>query len=147
MATNSTASLLAGRLRFAITRTARKLRQEAGGGLSPTLTAALATVDRHGPMTPSELAAKERIQRPTATRLIARLEDDGLVARTPDPMDGRSSLIAITDTGHALLEDVRTRKDAWVAQRLRGLPAEDRATLARAAEILEGMLEEEEGRR
>ena len=143
MATTSSSSRLAGRLRFAITRTARRLRQEAGGGLSPTLTAALATVDRHGPMTPSELAAKERIQRPTATRLIAKLEDDGLVARTPDPMDGRSSLIATTDAGHALLEQVRTRKDAWVAQRLRDLPAEDRATLARAAEILEGMLEDE----
>ena len=143
MATTSSALQLAGRLRFAITRTARRLRQEAGGGLSPTLTAALATVDRHGPMTPSELAAKERIQRPTATRLIAKLEDDGLVARTPDPMDGRSSLIATTDAGHALLEQVRTRKDAWVAQRLRDLPAEDRATLARAAEILEGMLEDE----
>jgi DNA-binding MarR family transcriptional regulator len=143
MATSSSVIQLAGRLRFAITRTARRLRQEAGGGLSPTLTAALATVDRHGPMTPSELAAKERIQRPTATRLIAKLEQDGLVARTPDPMDGRSSLIAITDPGHALLEEVRTRKDAWVAQRLRGLPAEDRATLARAAEILEEMLEED----
>jgi DNA-binding MarR family transcriptional regulator len=143
MATTSSALQLAGRLRFAITRTARRLRQEAGGGLSPTLTAALATVDRHGPLTPSELAAKERIQRPTATRLIAKLEDDGLVARTPDPMDGRSSLIATTDAGHALLEQVRTRKDAWVAQRLRDLPAEDRATLARAAEILEGMLEDE----
>ena len=143
MASTSSAHLLAGRLRFAITRTARRLRQEAGGGLSPTLTAALATVDRHGPLTPSELAAKERIQRPTATRLIARLEEDGLVRRTPDPVDGRSSLIAITAAGHALLEDVRTRKDAWVAQRLRGLPAEDRATLARAADILEAMLEDE----
>jgi DNA-binding MarR family transcriptional regulator len=143
MATSSSVTQLAGRLRFAVTRTARRLRQEAGGGLSPTLTAGLATVDRHGPLTPSELAARERIQRPTATRLIAKLEADGLVERTPDPMDGRSSLIAVTGSGHALLEDVRTRKDAWVAQRLRGLPPEDRATLARAAEILEEMLEED----
>ena len=146
MATTSSVTQLAGRLRFALTRTARRLRQEAGGGLSPTLTAALATVDRHGPLTPSELAAKERIQRPTATRLIAKLEEDGLVQRTPDHMDRRSSLIAITDEGHGLLEQVRTRKDAWIAQRLRGLPAEDRATLARAAEILEDMLDDEDGR-
>src|SRR3954471_4219728 len=139
MATTSSAAAsdLAVGLRLAVTRTARRLRQEAGGGLSPTLTAALATVDRHGPLTPSELAAKERVQRPTATRLIAKLEGDGLVARTPDPEDGRSSLIAITETGHELLEDVRTRKDAWVAQRLSTLPAGDRATLARAAEVLE----------
>ena len=83
-------SALAAHLRLAVARTARRLRQEAGGGLSPTLTAALATVERHGPLTPSELAARERVQRPTATKLVARLEADGLVARTADPTDGRS---------------------------------------------------------
>ena len=69
-----------------IVRTARRLRQEAGGELSPTLTAALATIERNGPLTPSELAARERIQRPTATRVVARLEEAGLVdahAATP----------------------------------------------------------------
>jgi len=70
---------LAVRLRHAIMRTSRRMRQEAGGDLSPTLAAALATVERHGPLTPSELAARERIRRPTATRLLARLEDGGLV--------------------------------------------------------------------
>src|SRR3954452_22285558 len=129
MAISSSPIQLAGRLRFAITRTARRLRQEAGGGLSPTLTAALATVDRHGPLTPSELASKERIQRPTATRLIAKLEADGLVQRTADPHDRRSTLIAITPDGHALLEDARTRKDAFLAQQLRTLSREDRETL------------------
>ena len=61
-------------------RTARRLRQEAGGELSPSLTAALSTVERHGPLTPSEVAARERIQRPTATRVLARLEEEGLIA-------------------------------------------------------------------
>ena len=84
--------LLAGELRLAVTRTARRLRQEAGGPLTPTLTAALATLANHGPLTPSELARRERIQRPTATKLIARLEADGLVERGEDPFDGRSSL-------------------------------------------------------
>ena len=125
-------------------RTARRLRQEAGGGLSPTTQAALATIDRHGPLTPSELAARERIQRPTATRLIANLEADGLVARTPDPVDGRSSLIALTPEGAKLLQDVRTRKDAFLAERLRRLSAEDRATLDRAADLLEGLLEDDQ---
>jgi DNA-binding MarR family transcriptional regulator len=134
---------LAVRLRLAITRTARRLRQEAGGGLSPTLSAALATVDRHGPLTPSELAERERIQRPTATRLIAKLEAEGHVSRTADPLDGRSTLIATTAEGRALLKELRTRKDAFLAERLRKLPEEDRATLARAAEILEGLLERE----
>jgi len=132
---------LAPRLRFAVTRTARRLRQEAGGGLSPTLNAALATVAGHGPLTPSELAARERIQRPTATRLIAKLEADGLVARTADPADGRSFLIAATADGAALIQELRTRKDAFLAARLRRLPSEDRAVLARAAELLEDLLE------
>src|SRR5918997_4228192 len=98
---------LAVRLRLAITRTSRRLRQEAGTGLSPTLTAALATVDRHGPMTPSELALRERVQRPTATRLVARLEELGVVQRAGDPEDRRSSLLSVTPAGHALMEELR----------------------------------------
>ena len=70
MATTQTISGLAAHLRIAVARTARRLRQEVGG-LSPTLTAALATVDHHGPLTPSELAQRERVQRPTATRVLA----------------------------------------------------------------------------
>ncbi|MCW2967438.1 MAG: transcriptional regulator, MarR family [Solirubrobacteraceae bacterium] len=143
MATTSAAPPLAPRLRLAVTRTARRLRQEGGGGLSPSLNAALATVARHGPLTPSELAAREAIQRPTATRLIARLEDAGLVARTDDPADRRSCLIALTDEGHTLVAELRTRKDLFLAKRLRGLSAEDRATLARAAVLLERLLEGE----
>jgi len=138
----TTSTPLAPRLRLAVARTARRLRQEAGGALSPTLTAALATVDRHGPLTPSELASRERVQRPTATRLIAKLEEQGLVGRTADPADRRSSLIALTPEGKALLHEVRTRKDAFLAERLRRLTAEDRATLRRAAEILEEVLED-----
>src|SRR3954465_12971101 len=96
MATTSSVSGLAAQLRLAVVRTARRLRQEAGTDLSPTLTSALATVQRHGPLTPSQLAAREGVQRPTATRLIARLEAEGLVARTADPQDGRSSLISVS---------------------------------------------------
>ena len=143
--THSTASGLAAHLRLAVTRTARRLRQEAGGGLTPTLSAALASIERHGPLTPSELAARERVQRPTATRLIAGLEERGLVGRTADPGDRRSSLIAVTPEGAALLRELRTRKDAFLARRLNDLPAEDRDTLARAAVLLERLLEEEEG--
>ena len=145
MATTSTGTDLATRLRLALVRTNRRLRQEAGGELSPTLAAALGTISRHGPLTPSELAERERIQRPTATRLLARLEAPGYVTRTPDPEDGRSSLVAVTPAGQALLEEVRTRKDAYLARRLRTLPAEDRATLRRAADILERMLDEHTG--
>jgi DNA-binding MarR family transcriptional regulator len=145
MATTSTRTDLATRLRLAIVRTNRRLRQEGGAPLSPTLSAALGTIARHGPLTPSELAERERVQRPTATRLLARLEEPGYVTRTPDPGDGRSSLVAVTPAGQALLEHVRTRKDAYLARRLRTLPAEDRATLRRAADILERMLDERAG--
>lgn len=137
---------IASRLRLAVTRTARRLRQEAGAGLSPSQTAALATIERHGTLTPSELADLERIQRPTATRLLARLEDDGLVTRSPDPQDRRCSLIALSDDGRAVLRAVRSRKEAFLAQRLRDLGDDDLATLARAAEILERMLEEDDRR-
>jgi DNA-binding MarR family transcriptional regulator len=137
---------LAVRLRLAIARTARRLRQEAGEELSPSQTTALATIDRHGPLTPSELAARERIQRPTVTRIVGLLEDRGLVQRTRDPHDGRSSLVALTSAGRDLLARGRTRKDAYLARRLRELDAQERATLQRAAAILERLLEEEGGR-
>ena len=133
---------LAGRLRLAVTRTARRLRQEAGGGLSPSLTAALATIERHGPLTPSEVAARERIQRPTATRVLARLEEAGLVQRAADPADRRSCLVSASDEGRSLLAVLRTRKDAFLAQRLDGLSGEEREVLERAAAIFERMLRE-----
>ena len=132
---------LASQLRIAIARSARRLRQEAGTDLSPSLTAALATVERHGPLTPSELAVRERVQRPTVTRVAARLEELGLVERAADPGDRRSALISVTPAGRELLAAARTRKDAFLSERLDALAPEDRATLERAAALLEGMLE------
>ena len=132
---------LATRLRLALARSARRLRQAAGTGLSPSQTTALAVIERAGPLTPSDLAARERIQRPTVTRLLARLEVAGLVTRAVDPTDRRSSLIAITPAGRELLAVARTRKDAFLSERLEALSGEDRATLERAAALLEGMLE------
>ena len=132
---------LAGRLRHTIVRVARRMRREAGSDLSPSLTAALATVERHGPLTPSEVAKREGIQRPTTTRVLARLEEEGLVARTADLFDRRSSLVAVTEKGSALLAEQRTRKTAFLASRLETLTPEERATLQEAAEILERVLE------
>ncbi|HZH23358.1 MAG TPA: MarR family transcriptional regulator [Solirubrobacteraceae bacterium] len=131
---------LAGHLRIAVARTARRLRQESGTGLSPSLGAALATIESHGPLTPSELATRERIQRPTVTRIVTRLGEAGLVTHTADPGDRRSSLITVTPAGRELLAAARTRKDAFLSERLDALTAEDRDTLERAATLLEGML-------
>ncbi|MGH2965968.1 MAG: MarR family transcriptional regulator [Solirubrobacterales bacterium] len=136
---------LAARLRLAITRTARRLRQEAGTDLSPSQTAALSTIDCSGPLTPSELAALERVQRPTATRIVARLEEEGLVERAADPADGRSFIVSATSEGRALIRKLRTRKNAYLARRLRDLDTEEVATLARAAEILERLQDGERG--
>jgi DNA-binding MarR family transcriptional regulator len=132
---------LATRLRLAVTRTARRLRQEGTVGFSPSQGAMLATIERHGPLTPSELAQRERVQRPTVTRMLARLEEDGIVQRAADPADGRSFLVSLTPHGLELLHEVRSRKDAYLAQRLRELDDEDRAALDRAADVLERLLE------
>ena len=134
---------LPARLRLAIARTARRLRQEAGDELSPSMTAALATIDRHGPLAPSRLAELERIQRPTATRVLRRLEEEGLVERIVDPDDGRAALVSSSAEGRALLRKLRSRKNAYLARRLRELPPEDLATLERAAAVLERLLEQE----
>ena len=133
---------LASRLRLDISRMARRLRQEAGAELSPSQTAALATIERHGPLTPSELADRERVQRPTVTRVLVRLEEAGLVDRAADPQDRRSSLVSISEDGRALLQAMRDRKDAFLARRIDALEPADREALDRAAAILERMLKE-----
>jgi DNA-binding MarR family transcriptional regulator len=148
--TPSSTSDTAARLRLAIVRTARRLRQEASAdehdSLSPTLTAALATIERYGPLTPSELAERERVQRPTATRTIANLEASGLIGRTDDPADGRGCLVSSTSEGRSLLKRLRGRKNAYIARRLKRLEADEIETLERAAGILERMLEDDGGR-
>jgi DNA-binding MarR family transcriptional regulator len=135
---------LADRLRVVLARSARRLRQEAGTDLGPALLAALVTIERHGPLTPSEVADRERIQRPTATRLIAKLDERGLIQRTVAPDDARSSLLSVTRDGSMLLAEIRSRRDAFLARRLRDLPPEDRATLARAADLLERLVQDGE---
>jgi DNA-binding MarR family transcriptional regulator len=152
MATTSTTSVpevaeLASRLRLAIARMARRLRQDAldaeGAPLSPTLTAALATIEVHGPLTPSELADRERVRRPSATRIVGALEDLGLVTRAGDPSDRRASLVSATAAGKELLRRLRTRKNAYLARRIRDLEATELAALESATAVLERLLEED----
>jgi DNA-binding MarR family transcriptional regulator len=133
---------LPARLRLAVTRLARRLRQESGSGLSPSLTAALASIERHGPLTPSALAELERVQRPTATRILSGLEAAGLVVREPDPDDRRVARISTSAEGRDLLRRLRTRKTAYLARRLERLEPEERETLEKAAGLLEGLLED-----
>lgn len=132
----------AARLRLAVTRTARRLRQEAAGDLTPTTASALATVERHGPLTPSELAELENVRRPTATRTLRCLATDNLISRAPDPLDGRSALVSITPAGRDRLRRLRRRKNLFLARRMRDLSPSQVTTLEDAAEILESMLAE-----
>jgi DNA-binding MarR family transcriptional regulator len=151
MMTNPTEIPLAERaahLRTAIVRTARRLRQEAAAetaGLTPTSVAALATIERHGPLTPSEIAAIERVKRPTITRTLGCLEREGLIDRAPDPQDGRSALVSVNGAGRERLRRLRSRKNAYLARRMKDLAAEEVETLDRAAEILERMREGDRG--
>src|SRR3954466_16177777 len=158
MLTSPSIGDVAGHLRLVVARTARRLRQEAGADLSPSMISALASIDRHGPVTPSELAAHERVQRPTVTRVLARLEELALIERASDPSDRRSSLITASAAGRTLLRRQRSRKDQYLVRRRacrkdqspgrppETLDADDVATVERAAAILERMLDEE-GRR
>jgi DNA-binding MarR family transcriptional regulator len=138
----------AAHLRTAIVRTARRLRQEAAAetsGLTPTSVAALATIERHGPLTPSEIAAIERVKRPTITRTLGCLEREGLIDRAQDPNDKRSALVAVNGAGRERLRRLRGRKNAYLARRMKSLTAEEVETLERAAEILERMREGDRG--
>jgi DNA-binding MarR family transcriptional regulator len=129
---------LAGSLRDAIGRLGRRMRAErAATDLSLGQWAALRTLESHGPMTPSELAAHEKVQPPSMTKILARLEAHDYVSRTPDPLDRRQVVLAATPAGRALLADDRRRKDRWVSQRMQTLEPAERAALAAALPVLE----------
>lgn len=134
---------LASRLRLAVTRLARRLRTQLPGELSPSQLATLASVERLGPITLGELSSVERVKPPTMTKIVACLEEQGLVSRTVDPSDRRVARVEATASGLAFLDDSRQQKDAYLAQRLRGLPDDDRIVLEQAAEVLERILDQQ----
>jgi DNA-binding MarR family transcriptional regulator len=130
---------LASALRISVSRLARRLRAErlAKGlepGLSDTQLAALAALERHAAMTPGELAEHEKVQPPSMTRVIAALEERGLVTRGPHATDRRQVVLTVTEPGRAVVQQLR---EAWLAKRLRELTPQERATLRAAAPILE----------
>ncbi|HEY2487934.1 MAG TPA: MarR family transcriptional regulator [Streptosporangiaceae bacterium] len=132
---------LATGLRISVSRLARRLRVErqAEGlaSLSDTQLAALAVLDRHGAMTPGELAEHEKVQPPSMTRVIAVLEERRLVMRAPHATDRRQVVLTVTEEGRELVSQARRRRDAWLAKRLKELSPEERAILRAAAPVLE----------
>jgi DNA-binding MarR family transcriptional regulator len=129
---------LAHDLRLAVMRFSRRLRnQRVDTTVTLTHLAALSTLKRHGPMSPGELAAHERVQPPSMTRVVVALESRGLVTRTPHPTDGRQVVIGLTPAAEVLLsEEVRAR-EAWLSGQLQQLTAEERAILREAAAIMD----------
>ena len=137
---------LASRLRLAVTRLARRLRTQLPGDLSPSQLATLASVERLGPITLGELSAAERVKPPTMTKIVGCLEEQGLVSRTVDQSDRRVARVEATGEGRRFLDQTRKQKDAYLAERLRGLDPADRAALERAAAVLERLLEADDHR-
>ena len=128
---------LASALRLSVLRLARRLRAErADTDLTLSQLSALATLERHGALTPGELAAHERVRPPSMTRLVASLEEAGLVGRAAHATDRRQVVLTVLEPGAALLREDRRRRDAWLSRQLRDLPAEDLALLRAAAPVL-----------
>jgi DNA-binding MarR family transcriptional regulator len=130
------------RLRLVIARLARLLRQQDDSGLGPTVTAALSTINKHGPLTLGDLAASERVAPPTITKIIDKMEKAGLVQRQAHPVDRRVSLVGITDLGAARLDEFRSRRLAWLSARLDELDGDDVAVLAEATGVLERIVDQ-----
>lgn len=124
------------RLRLAVVRLSRQVRQRARTGVTPSQLSALATVDHHGPMRLADLAEHEGIARSTVTRLVRALEDADLLHRAPDPADGRCAVVSLTSRADDLLADARGRAQAFLADRVDVVGIDD-AALAAAATVLE----------
>ena len=129
---------LASSLRLAVMRLARRMRAErADTSLTLSQLAALATLERRGAMTPRDLAAAERVQPPSMTRLAGSLEEQGLITRTPHASDGRQVLLAVSPPGAALLREDRRRREAWLARQLAELEPTERTVLQQATAVLD----------
>lgn len=138
MAEQATAEQLATLLRDAITRLNRRVRQARPvGDLTFSQLSALTSLQLAGALTPRELADVERVQPPTMTKIVGKLEDRGLVARTPHPTDGRQVILAATEQGRAVYAQFERVRDEWLAGRLTQLSPDERGTLERAAQILQ----------
>ena len=128
------------RLAIAVGRLNRRLRA-ANGGLSHGLLSALATVSKLGPIRLAELARLESVSAPSATRLVAELENKGLVVRETDPADGRAVLISITDRGEELILRARAARAAMIEELFEHLGDDEVAAIRAALPALERAVE------
>jgi len=137
------AAELAARLRLLVNRLARRLRSQAPADLSASLTSALVTIERQGPITLGQLAAGERVTPPSVTRMVAKLERLGLAHREVDPGDRRIAYVSVTAEGKRTLQRSRTRKTAFLARQLRKLDESEVEAVRAVLPLLERLLEDD----
>jgi DNA-binding MarR family transcriptional regulator len=130
----------ASRLRIAIARLARQLRQESPGGLSLSQWSAIVTVEENEPLRIGDLADREGVSAPTATRVVASLEEAGLLSRTTNPADRRTAYVALTPAGREKLEWARNVRTALLAQRLAAMPESEVQRLLELLPVLESFV-------
>lgn len=127
-------------LRMATFRLSRRMRsQRAVDSMSDGQFTVLAVLTMHGPHTLGELADHERVSAPAMNRTVNCLQEEGLVTRTADATDGRKVVIDLTDAGRAVVQETVSRRDAWVEAALAELDSDERAILAKAAELMQRM--------
>jgi DNA-binding MarR family transcriptional regulator len=132
--------MLPARLRLAVGRLNRRIRVDSAAVLPPLQTSVLVTLEEHEPLRLSELARREAVTPPTMSRVLAALDEAGLLVRTPDPQDARSALVELSPQGRAMIEQLRTERTAVLAERLARLAPEHREALAAAVPALEALV-------
>lgn len=129
-------------LRPALLRLTRLIRlQRVDTSVTLGQLSVLGSLDKQGPMSPRELAAYERVQPPSMTKILASLEEHGLISRSPHPTDGRQAIIDLTTQGHELIDSERRSRDAWFTQRLARLSDDERALLRDVLPVLDKLAE------
>jgi DNA-binding MarR family transcriptional regulator len=140
--TKSTIAELASVLRPSLLRLTRIIRnQRVDMSITLTQLSAMGTLRKHGPMSAGELASCERVQPPSMTKVLANLEERGLVRREAHPTDRRQAIMSITDDGIALLESERRSRDAWLTLRLAQLTPEERALIRNVVPVFDKLAE------
>ncbi len=137
--TELTDAQLANRLRLVVSRLHRRIRL-ASNDIPPLQLSSLVSIEQHGPLRLGELAQREAVTAPTMTRVLAALDERGLIVRTPDPDDARSTRVSLAPAGVQALTDVRTRRTALLDARLARLTAAERAALVAAMPALEALI-------
>ena len=137
--TELTDAQLANRLRLAVSRLHRRIRL-ASNDIPPLQLSSLVSIEQHGPLRLGELAQREAVTAPTMTRVLAALDERGLIVRAPDPDDARSTRVSLAAAGVRALTDVRSRRTALLDARLARLTDAERAALVAAMPALEALI-------